>query len=61
MTKPVTLDAKINKVAKSMMTQKDTIGFSATAVIKRSEFGINYAIPNVSDDVKLLIEVEANK
>jgi polyisoprenoid-binding protein YceI len=60
-TKPVTLDVKINKVGKSMITQKDTVGFSATATIKRSQFNITYAVPNVSDDVKLMIEVEANK
>jgi polyisoprenoid-binding protein YceI len=60
-TKPVTLDAKINKVGVSAITQKETVGFSATATIKRSQFGINYAIPNVSDEVTLIIEVEANK
>lgn len=60
-TKPVVLDVKINKVGVSMITQKETVGFSATATIKRSQFGINYAVPNVSDDVKLMIEVEANK
>lgn len=60
-TKPVNLDAKINKVGVSSISQKETIGFSATTTIKRSQFGINYAIPNVSDEVSLIIEVEANK
>jgi len=59
-TKPVVLDVKFNKSAVSPITQKATVGFSATATLKRSEFGINYAIPGVSDEVKLLIEVEAN-
>ncbi|NBV07147.1 MAG: polyisoprenoid-binding protein [Proteobacteria bacterium] len=59
-TKPVTLNAKFNKSDVSVVTQKPTIGFSATATIKRSEFGINYAVPAVSDNVELVIEVEAN-
>jgi polyisoprenoid-binding protein YceI len=60
-TKSVTLNAKFNKSAVSPITQKQTIGFSANAVITRSEFGINYAIPGVSDKVDLVIEAEANR
>ena len=60
-TKPVTLNAKFNKSGISPVSQKPTIGFSADAVITRSEFGIKYAIPGVSDKVNLLIEVEANR
>ncbi len=60
-TKPVVLDVKINKKGTSIVTQKETVGFSATAKINRSEFGIDYAVPGVSDEVKLVIEVEANK
>ena len=60
-TKPVTLNATFNKSDVSVVTQKPTVGFSATTVIKRSEFGINYAVPAVSDNINLIIEVEANK
>ena len=60
-TKTVTLDAKMNKSGVSVVTQKPTIGFSATAEINRSEFGLEYAIPGVADKVKLIIEVEANR
>ena len=60
-TKTVILEVKINKKGTSLVTQKETVGFSATAQIKRSEFGIDYAAPGLSDDVKLKIEVEANK
>ena len=59
-TKPVTLDVKLNKLGANPFTQKPTAGFSATTVIKRSEFGMNFGIPGVSDEVKLVIEVEAN-
>lgn len=60
-TKPVVLNATFNKSDVSAITQKPTVGFSATASIKRSEFAINYAVPAVSDRVDLVIEVEANK
>ncbi len=59
-TKPVTLDVKLNKTGIGLLTQKKTIGFSATATIKRSAFGMNFALPGISDEIKLFIESEAN-
>lgn len=59
-SKPVTLDVTFNKSGISPATKKQTIGFSATTQIKRSDFGINYAIPNIADEVNLVIEAEAN-
>jgi polyisoprenoid-binding protein YceI len=59
-TKPVDLDVKLNKLGENMMN-KETAGFSATAMIKRSDFGIVMYLPALSDDVRLDIEVEANK
>ena len=58
-TKPVVLYAKLNKIGKHPFTRKRSIGFSATTVIKRSEFGMNYGIGMVSDDVLINIEAEA--
>ena len=58
-TKPVTLDVTLNKIGENMMKKK-TAGFSATATLKRSDFGITTYIPNLGDDVKLDIESEAN-
>lgn len=58
-TKPVTLNVKLNKIAVNPISQKRTAGFTATALIKRSEFGIDYAVPSVGDSVKILIEAEA--
>lgn len=60
-TKPLTLDVTLNHKGEHFMTKAPTVGFTATGVIKRSEWGINYAIPGVSDDVKITIEAEANK
>jgi polyisoprenoid-binding protein YceI len=58
-TKSITLNAKLNKIDINPISQKRTAGFTATALIKRSDFGIDYAIPSVGDNVKLLIEAEA--
>ncbi len=59
-SKSITLNAKLNKIGVNPISQKKTAGFTATAVIKRSDFGIDYALPAVGDNVKLAIEVEAN-
>lgn len=58
-TKPVTLDVKHNKTGKSPFGEEYKSGFSATATIKRSEWGMNYGLPNVGDDVEIRLEVEA--
>ncbi|MGK2912248.1 MAG: YceI family protein [Sphingobium sp.] len=53
-TKPITLDAKFVG-AGTAMNKKETVGFAATGVIKRSEFGIGKYAPMVSDEVELKI------
>jgi polyisoprenoid-binding protein YceI len=58
-TKPVTLDVKLNKEGEHPMTKKKAVGFSASATVKRSEFGIVKYVPDVADDVKIDIESEA--
>lgn len=60
-TKPVTLDVTFRGEGKHAYSGKDLIGFSATGNIKRSEWGMDYGIPNVGDDIELRIEVEAVK
>lgn len=59
-TKPVTLDLKLNKIGVNPISQKKTAGFSGSTTLKRSEFGIDKYVPNVSDDIRLDIEAEAN-
>jgi polyisoprenoid-binding protein YceI len=58
-TKPVTLQVKLNKVGVSPVNQKQTAGFTAFTTIKRSDFGISKYLPGLSDEVKLEIEAEA--
>ncbi len=59
-TKTVVLNAELNKSGINPITQKQTIGLKASTKIKRSDFGINYALPGVSDEVTLVIQTEAN-
>lgn len=58
-TKPIVLNVKLNKIGDNMF-KKQTAGFSATAVIKRSDFGISAYLPGLGDEVRLNIESEAN-
>lgn len=58
-TKPVVLDAKLNKVGKHPMNGKEGAGFAATTTIKRSDFGMTYGLPAVGDEVKIALEVES--
>lgn len=61
-TKPVTLDVTFNKAgAHPFNPKKQLIGFSASGTLKRSEFGMKYALPAVGDEVEIRIEVEAEK
>ena len=59
-SKPLVLDVKLNKIAPNPMSNIKTAGFTASTVIKRSDFGISAYVPNVSDDVTIHIEAEAN-
>lgn len=54
-TRPVTLQARFVGAGDNPMSRKLNIGFAATTTINRSDFGISYGIPMVSDMVKLTI------
>ena len=60
-TKALTLDARFNKGGVHFKLNKPHLGFSATAVLKRSEWDLGYAVPFVGDDVAITIEVEFMK
>lgn len=65
--RPVTLEATLNKSERypigPPIMKPWVIGVSARGRIKRSEFGMNYGVPNglVGDDVELIIELEARR
>lgn len=56
-TKPITLDVKLNKVGEHFRSKKPMFGISATGKLKRSDFGIDKYSP-MADEVDLMIEVE---
>lgn len=58
-TKPVTLSISSYNCRIHPMNKRFVCGADASATIKRSEFGMTYAIPAVSDEVRLSIQVEA--
>lgn len=54
-TKPVTLDAEFYGAGANPMNKQENVGFIATGSIKRSEFGMGYAVPVVGDAIELKI------
>ncbi|OAL78353.1 polyisoprenoid-binding protein [Acinetobacter sp. SFB] len=59
-TKPVVLDAMLNKQAVHPMTKLQTVGFNATTSFNRSAFGISGYVPNVGDKITVNITTEAS-
>jgi polyisoprenoid-binding protein YceI len=59
-TKPVTLDARINKIGDNPMTKSKTAGFDADVNVKRSDFGVTKYVPMVSDEVHVHITLSAD-
>jgi polyisoprenoid-binding protein YceI len=59
-TRPVVLDATLNKIGKHPMSGKPSIGFDATGVLKRSDFGVAAYVPNVGDEISLRITTEGS-
>lgn len=60
-TRPVILSARFSGAGTNPYNRKDTVGFHATTTVKRSDFGMTYGIPLVSDDVELTISVAFEK
>ncbi|QLQ25629.1 MAG: polyisoprenoid-binding protein [Dechloromonas sp.] len=60
-TRPVTLTVTDFKSAPHPMLKKDAIGANAWTVVKRSEFNAGKYAPNVGDDVRIDIAIEAIK
>ena len=58
---PVTLKATFNALKRHPLTFRRTIGFSASGTLKRSDFGMKSWSSLVGDEVRLLIEIEAEK
>lgn len=59
-TKPVVLAVTHHKTGPSPRGDGIKTGFSATTKINRSEWGMNYGLPMVGDEVEIRIEIEAD-
>ena len=60
-TKPVVMQVVLNKIGADPATKKEAVGFSATASLKRSDFGMTTAGNLVGDEVAIRIETLAHK
>ena len=57
-TKPLVLDVTLTGEGDHPMTGDHVLGFGATGTVTRSEYGMNYLVPAVSDEVELQISTE---
>ena len=60
-TRPVVLNARLFGAGANPMNKAQTVGFSAKTQLKRSDFGLGYAAPAVSDVVDLEITAAFEK
>ena len=56
-TKPIKLDARLVGSGLDIVSKAYSAGFSGTAAIKRSDFGIKALLPALTDDVTLNIQM----
>lgn len=60
-TKSVVLDAKLNQAMEHPMEGKPWMGFDATATLLRSDYNLDAYTPYISDEVQVMISIEAAK
>lgn len=56
-TRPLAITARFEGAGANPMNKKATVGFHGLATVRRSEFGIDFALPNIPDEVNLAISV----
>lgn len=61
MTKSVVLDTVLNQTGTHPMAGKEWAGFNATTTILRSDYGVGKFAPYTSDEVEVMISIEAMK
>lgn len=58
-TRPVVLQMKVNKVGMNRVSEKPSVGITASSMIKRSEFGLDAYRDLVGDEIAVQIQLEA--
>ena len=56
---PLILRTNLNRIGIDPVTKKKAVGFTATGIFKRSDFGVKTAVGPVGDDVTFQIEIMA--
>jgi polyisoprenoid-binding protein YceI len=57
-TRPIVIKADFNQAGINPVDKQYTLGLDGEAKIKRSDFGINYGLPMLGDEVTLHLEAE---
>lgn len=60
-TAPIVLNVIFNGAGNNMLSGKYTLGFTATTRFKRSQFGIDYLLPAIGDDIDVEVFAEFQK
>ncbi|MGL4319631.1 MAG: YceI family protein [Paracoccaceae bacterium] len=60
-TKPVTIATTMTKADNHPMANKPWMGFNGTTTVLRSDFNVGLFAPNVSDEVQIMLSIEAAK
>jgi polyisoprenoid-binding protein YceI len=60
-TKPLTLEAKLNGGGINPLDKKFTVGFELAGKVKRSDFGVKTYLPLIGDEVDLTISAAFEK
>lgn len=59
-TRPMTLDVRFNKAGRyPFLDEHYAVGIDATSAINRSDFGMDYGLALVSDEIRFIIGIEA--
>jgi len=58
-TRPVVLHMKVNKIGINRVSDKLSVGITATGTIKRSDFGLDAYMDLVGDQIAVQIQLEA--
>jgi polyisoprenoid-binding protein YceI len=60
-TKPLVLEARLNKTGPNPFDKRPTLGFSAQGSLKRTEFGVSGLLPMIGDEVAVTVDAEFNR
>lgn len=59
-TRPIVLDARINRIGPSPVSGLPSAGFDADTTLKRSDFGVTRLLPGVSDEIRVHVSLDSH-